>query len=102
MRIKDRRKQDDLIPRRGRTGGVEYVGECPENTAEIPALHCTNSALFGRFVEIGRVRNSHLVRHMLSKLRNGRTYLLAFPAVRHGDMSDPSGASLTSAAAWGM
>src|SRR5260370_33899490 len=91
MRIKDGRKRDDLITRRGRAGDVEYVGECLENAAEIPALHGNDSALFSRFVEIGRVRNSHLGGHMLGKLRNDRTYLLAFPAVGHCDMSDPIG-----------
>ena len=42
-------------------------------------------------MEVGMVRNSHLAGNMLGKLRNGRTYLLAFPAVRHSDMSDPIG-----------
>ena len=89
MRIEDGRKRDDLISCQRRTGDVEYVGECPENAAEITALHGDDSALLSRFVEIGRVRNSHLVGHMLGKLRNGRTYLLAFPAARHGEMRNP-------------
>src|SRR6266478_1896640 len=52
--------------------------------------HTSNgSALFSRFMEVGMVRNSHLAGNKLGKLRNGRTYLLAFPAVGHRDMSDP-------------